>query len=119
MKRDPSLHVLQHALGLDDHGQGTWYRNHFVTGPGSKDWDMCMAHVDAGRMARHDPREVFGMSYCFTVTDAGIAYVREQSPAPPRLTRAQKRYREWLQSGADVTGLRFGEWLKTRPAHGR
>lgn len=30
------LNILQHSLGLDEYGRGTPYRNHFVTGEGSK-----------------------------------------------------------------------------------
>src|SRR6478609_3022343 len=42
------LHILQHSLGLDEHGRGTMYRSHFVTGEGSKDHADCMALVEAG-----------------------------------------------------------------------
>ena len=87
--RDKSLHVLQHALGLDDYGQGEAYRNHYVCGPGHHGYDLCMAHVEAGRMVRSEPRE--------------------KSPEPTKLTRAQKRYREWLRADC---GMEFVEWLK-------
>jgi hypothetical protein len=118
MTRDPDLHILQHALGLDDYGQGSAYRNHFVASPSSAiTWAMCMAHVEAGRMVRHEPREMFGGEdcYCFVVTEPGRQYVREHSPRPPRvhLTRSQRRYREFLQSDS---GLSFGEWLRARSA---
>ena len=119
MSRDASLHVLQHALGLDDYGMGdrgmhpfNAYRNHYVCGPGHHGYDICMEHVEAGRMERHEPRAVFGGGHCFTVTDAGKAYVRDHSPKPPKLTRAQKRYRDWLDSGSAVSGMKFGDWLK-------
>ncbi|MHB0986236.1 MAG: hypothetical protein ACYC05_11690 [Sulfuricella sp.] len=36
---DSKLHILQHSLGLDKYGDGNQYRNHFVTGPGSTDFD--------------------------------------------------------------------------------
>lgn len=81
MRRDESLHILQH-------GQGNTYRNRFVTTPRTDDWPLCMVHVEAGRQ-----------------------YVKEQSPAPPRLTRSQRRYRAYL---AADSGLSFGEWLRTR-----
>lgn len=109
-ERDQSLHVLQHALGLDDYGQGRAYRNHYVTGPGCDGWALCMAHVAAGRMVRHDPRAIFGGDYCFTVTDAGRQFVREHSPEPPKLSRSKQRYEAWLRSSVDVP---FGEWLKS------
>ena len=107
--RDKSLHVLQHALGLDDYGQGEAYRNHYVCGPGHDGYELCMAHVEAGRMVRSEPREIFGGDYCFQVTEEGKAHVREKSPEPTKLTRAQKRYREWLRADC---GMEFGEWLK-------
>lgn len=111
MTRDQSLHILQHSLGLDDYGRGKPYRNHYVAGDGCDSWGLLMAHVSAGRMVRHEPREIFGGHdhYCFTVTDVGREYVRANSPAPPKTTRAQKRYQQFLESGGD---LRFGEWLK-------
>lgn len=115
-ERDESLHVLQHALGLDDYGQGTWHRNHYVCGPGHHGYDLCMEHVAAGRMVQHESGAIFGGDFCFTVTDAGKAHVREKSPVPPKLTRSQRRYREWLTSGADFTGMKFGEWLKAGEA---
>jgi hypothetical protein len=116
-ERDPSLHVLQHALGVDDYGQGNPYRNHFVTGPGCDNWGLCTAHVEAGRMVRHEPRAIVGGadSYCFVVTEAGRAFVREHSPKPPKISRAKARYRAWLRSNLDTT---FGEWLKRGGARG-
>lgn len=111
MARDQALHTLQHALGLDDYGQGESYRNHFVTGPECDNWSLCMAQVEAGRMVRHEPRAIFGGSghYCFVVTDAGREFVREHSPKPPKLSRSQQRYRQWLD---EDSSLKFGEWLK-------
>lgn len=114
-ERDPSLHILQHSLGLDDYGQGKQYRNHFVTGPDCDNWSMCMAHVEAGRMVRHGPRAIFGGadSYCFVVTDKGRAFVISNSPQPPKLTRGQRTYRRFLDCDS---GMKFGEWLKRHPS---
>lgn len=111
MTRNPALHILQHALGLDDYGQGNAYRNHFVASPDTEDWAICTAHVEAGHMVQHEPRELFGGydCYCFVVTDAGREYVLEHSPRPPKLTRSQRRYREFLHAD---TGMSFGEWLR-------
>lgn len=116
-ERDPTLHILQHALGLDDYGQGTYYRNRYVATADSEDFRRCQGHVAAGRMVRHGPSDLFGggQSYCFVVTDAGKRYVKEQSPSPPRLTRSQKRYREYLLMDS---GLKFGEWLRSEWARG-
>jgi hypothetical protein len=112
---DKKLHILQHSLGLDQYGHGNQYRNHFVTGPGSDDFSDCMALVESGLMKRHNPREIYGGDYCFTVTSAGIDYVALNSPAPPpqpKLTRSQKRYREYL--AADWYSDSFAEWLGIR-----
>ncbi len=67
------LHILRHSLGLDDKGKGRRYRNHFVTGPGSTDWDDCNALVAEGLMRDHGQRpEMYGLgAHCFTVTDKG------------------------------------------------
>lgn len=106
---DPLLHLLQHALGLDDYGRGTMYRNHFVTGEGCDGWTLLNQAVTDGLATRHDPRKMFGGDYCFTVTDAGKKYVREKSPAPPKRTRSQKRYDAFM---SEDSGYTFGEWLK-------
>ncbi len=103
------LHYMQHALGLDDHGQGSWYRNHFVSGPGCDHWEELCQLAELGLMVRHEPRALFGESYCFVVTEEGKRYVREHSPLPPKLSRGAERYRRWLRSGVDMP---FGEWLK-------
>lgn len=90
--RDESLHILQHALGLDDYGRGRSYRNHYVAGEDCDSWPLLMAHVEAGRMVRHASRVLFGGpgQYCFAVTDEGREYVRTNSPAPPKSSRSQR-----------------------------
>ena len=112
--RDASLHILQHALGLDDYGRGKSYRDHFVTGPGCDDWELCEEHLKAGRMTRRGPHELYGDSYCFTVTDVGRDFVLEHSPAPPRMSASKKRYLTWLRVADVYPDMTFGEWLKRR-----
>lgn len=105
------LHILQHSLGLDQYGEGRQYRNHFVTGPGSDDFDDCTVLVGMGLMKRHSPSALTGGDYCFTVTPAGVDYVALNSPArppAPKLTRSQKRYQEYIDSEYGGT---FAEWL--------
>ena len=103
------LHIMQHTLGLDAYGQGTFYRNRFVTGPDCDNYTDCRALVDAGFMVEHPPRALFGGHSCFTVTDAGLVAVAEQSPKPPKRTRSQLRYDKWLR----IDGVEsFGEWLR-------
>lgn len=109
---DKKLHILQHSLGLDQYGQGRQYRDHFVTGPGSKDYDNCRELVDEGLMKEYPPSQLTGGDSLFRVTPKGIDFVAINSPAPPKLTRSQKRYRKWLKSDC---GRCFGEWLKGEP----
>jgi hypothetical protein len=47
--------------------------------------------------------------YNCTVTEAGKQAMLAASPKPPKLTRAQKRYRQFL---AADSGLSFIEWCK-------
>lgn len=106
------LRILQHALGRDEYGHGTDYRNHFVAGEGSEDVALCREAVAHGLMREHAPRAISGGDPIFTVTDAGKAYIAERSPKPPKLTRGQRRYQAWL-TVSDICGVPFGEWLKS------
>lgn len=103
------LEIIQHALGLDRYGQGQMYRNYFCAGV--DDEPLCRDLVEAGLMRVFRPNAPPYPYYNVSVTEAGKKYVRDNSPAPPKLTRGQKRYREWLDV-ADAFGGTFGEWLK-------
>jgi hypothetical protein len=103
------LHILQHSLGVDPCGRGTTLRNHFITEPGSADHAHCLALVAAGLMTRRAGNELTGGGDLFMVTAAGRAFVAANSPLPPRLTRAQQRYRRFLNADC---GMTFGEWIK-------
>jgi hypothetical protein len=103
------LHILQHSLGLNHHGQGRMYRNYFCIGKDSTDWDKCVQLVDTGLMQDRGPQALAAGDHYFVVTGAGIAAVAQHSSPPPKLTRSQKRYRAYLDS--DI-GISFGEWLK-------
>lgn len=103
------IHVLQHSLGLNRYGQGESYRNYYVAGAGHHSMPTLEALVSEGLMHRFVGNAVTGGDDCFKVTDAGRAYVAEHSPKPPKLTRSQRRYEDFL--AADC-GMRFGEWLK-------
>lgn len=107
------LHILQHSLGLDQYGRGTFYRNHFVTGEGSKDHADCMALVDLGFMKVRKDHPLSGGSDVFHVTDAGKAAVTAESPAPPKLSPGKKRYRDWLDYDSDLSFIEWCKW-KTR-----
>lgn len=104
------LHILQHSLGVDQYGQGEQYRNHFCTGEGTVDYPTCMALVERGLMTRRDGSYLTGGDYLFMVTEAGRQFVADNSPAPPKTTRAQRRYRAYLNSD---TSLSFIDWMKS------
>lgn len=104
-----ALHILQHSLGLDEHGRGRPYRNHFVAGKGHDDFDTCVDLVKRGLMERRRSTAITGGDDCFIVTYAGRAYVAEHSPLPPKLTRSQRRFQAFLD---EDSGLSFGEWLR-------
>ncbi|AHF89536.1 hypothetical protein OPIT5_03990 [Opitutaceae bacterium TAV5] len=109
------LHILQHSLGVDKYGQGTQYRNRFVTGPGSDDFADCRALADAGLMIDHGAREIYGGDHGFSVTQAGIDAVALQSPKPPKRSRSAERYQQFLRQD---TGESFRTWL-LRNEHNR
>jgi hypothetical protein len=113
------LHILQHALGRDAYGRqtkngGEDYRNHFVAG--HDDVQVCRAAVALGLMIEHPSSPITGRDPWFSVSEVGKAYIAEHSPRPPKLTRGQRRYREWLNR-ADLYGGTFGDWLKQH--HGK
>lgn len=102
------LNILQHSLGLNTHGTGRPYRNHFVTHPGSSDFYDCTVLVEMGLMECHAPSELTGGGHCFVVTPAGVDFVSTNSEPAPKLTRGQKNYSRFL--AADL-GCTFAEWL--------
>lgn len=104
------LQILQHTTGMDEHGRfkgGEQYRNHFVAG--GSDEVVCRELVALGYMTERNMGALSGGMPCFTATRAGIKAAQDESPPPPKLTRAQRRYRAWLKAD---TGLSFGEWLR-------
>jgi hypothetical protein len=102
--------ILQHALGLNEFGEGTRYRNHFVTGPGSKDFDDCRSLVAQGLMNERPGNALSGGSNTsvFCATPEGDAFVVANIAKRKPLTRGQQRYRSWLKADC---GLTFGQWL--------
>lgn len=108
------LHVLQHALGRDEYGRRKHnatedYRNHFCCGPGSADYDTCVAAVCAGLMGGHEPRAISGGDWIFYVTEQGKRHIEVNGPKPPKISRGRARYLAYLDADSTVT---FGEWLK-------
>lgn len=114
---DNDLHILQHALGVDQHGRGQQYRNHFCTGEGSADHATCNSLVERGLMKVRRAVAMYGGDDLFFVTDEGRAWMAANSPPPPKLTRSQQRYQQYLDADCGET---FGEWLRLqalRKAH--
>jgi hypothetical protein len=117
--RGELLHILQHSLGLDEHGlyKGAreGYRNHFCTGPDCDSYAPCRELAELGLMAEYPPREWLQYS-TFVVTARGREVVAEQSPPAPKLTRSQKRYQRFLRHDS---GMSFREWLRSGYAQER
>lgn len=111
------LHILQHSLGCDSHGQttyrgtdegdecGRYSRNRYVSDPTIDLALLCKI----GYLSDRGAIQVYGDMHFYVVTPEGINAMREQSPPPPKPTRAQKRYRDYLRADC---GESFGEWLK-------
>lgn len=94
------LHILQHALGLDQYGGGESHRNHFCAGPGGADHQACLDLARAGFMRDHGVTALSGGSSVFTVTAAGVDHVAlNSSPRPPptKRSRSQSAYREYRE----------------------
>ena len=104
------LHILQHSLGLDEYGRGTFYRNHFVTGEGSSDHADCVALVEAGYMGIRKSHPLAGGDDAFWVTEAGKRAVLDHSPVPPKLTPGQQRYQAWLDYDGSMSFIEYVKW---------
>ncbi|MFJ1307925.1 hypothetical protein [Agrobacterium sp. P15N1-A] len=104
------LNILQHSLGLDQYGRGTFYRNGFVTGAGGSDHAHCMELTAMGLMSRRAKVELFGESDVFTVTEEGKRAAVANSPSPPKLSRGQQRYQDWLDYDSDMSFIDYVKW---------
>lgn len=101
------LEILQHALGLDQYGQGVSTRNHFCAG--GDDVAVCAELVAIGYM-RTFQRSWLPYYNCY-VTQAGREAVQRESPKPPKLTRSQIRWRQWMNVAYVFNGD-FKAWLR-------
>jgi len=101
------LSILRHALGIGADGCAPSYRNHFVTGEGGRDHALCMALVAAGLMTRHSGNALSGGSDVFGATNAGRAAA---VGTPPKVTRSQQRYAEYLRTDSNLS---FIDWLRS------
>lgn len=109
-----TLEILQHALGRNEFGQhrnpgNPDFRNHFCAELASDDFALCRQAVAKGLMTERAPSAISGGAHVFSVTEAGKRYIEQHSPKPPKLTRSQQRYEDWLSADGCMS---FGEWLK-------
>lgn len=107
------LPILQHSLGVDKYGRGSQYRNYYVIGPECDGFADCRELVAAGLMSDSGPCSSMSGMHVFRVTDEGRSAMRSASPLPPKLTKSQQRYRDFLNADS---GLSFIEWLKFKQA---
>lgn len=69
------IEILRHSLGLTRPGARE-YRNHFVTGPGSDDYDACESLVTDGLMRKFKGNPLTGGDPCYVVTEEGKRVAR-------------------------------------------
>lgn len=69
--------LARHALGLPNSKRKS-YRNHFVTGAGSLDYDHWQAMVAAGDATRRDGNELTGGDDLFRLTRQGAEAARNR-----------------------------------------
>lgn len=115
------LHILQHALGVNQYGQSThrpnsddWhgcYRNRYVAGPGHHSWENLKQLTRQGFMHDHGFQELASGDHCFSVTEAGYRAMRCFSPQPPKVTRARRRWQAFLII-KEVWGFTFPQYLR-------
>lgn len=102
------LHILQHALGVNEYGQSSHrpnsddfhgcYRNRFITSPDCPDGLQCQALVSQGLMQDHGSQSLAGGMHCYTVTDAGYLAMKDASPKPPKISRSKQRFQRYRES---------------------
>lgn len=82
------LHILQHSLGLDQYGRGTFCRNYFATGSDCDDYPECLALCGQG-LLRDSGQHRDSTMHTFYVTEQGLEYVVAHSPAKPKRRKAK------------------------------
>jgi len=108
MTIDKKVHILRHALGINDDGHGNEYRNYFTSGPDCDNFAMLREMVAAGLMVERSS-DMLGSLSVFHCTENGKELARRDVVPAQKLTRSQKRYRAFL---ASPTAAPFGDWLR-------
>jgi hypothetical protein len=101
------IHILRHSLGLDESGHGREYRNYCECLPACS----AIASLVADGLMYAGYRINQGQDQYFHVTEAGKQEALRNVEPLPKLTRSQRRYREFLNADPSCS---FGEWLKWR-----
>lgn len=103
------LRILQHAIGVDEYGQGEQYRNHFVAG--GDDVSLCRELCEIGYMIERKDYGLTGGMPWFSVTPNGIDAVAIESPKKPKLKKSKARYLRFLEYGESFENfIEFCRW---------
>jgi len=70
------LHILQHSLGVDNHGNGPQYRNRYCAN--GQDVELCLELVTMGLMRELSFPLLTPPNRMFTVTQGGTSVVSAQ-----------------------------------------
>lgn len=102
------LEIMQHCWGADVYGRRQRFSscNYFCAGV--KDEGDCRALIAMGYMQGHRRTDSFPYLNC-SCTDVGVLAMNRESPAPPRLTRSQQRYRRFLDADSEMS---FRDWIR-------
>lgn len=113
------LQILQHCLGCDKYGMSSnksprdpaspYYRNRFCAG--TADEPDCRELVALGYMVQHETTEHLPYFNC-SVTKTGIKAMIAESPKPPKITRSQQRYLDYLALDDAFGSISFKDFLK-------
>lgn len=102
------LEILRHSLGLDMHGRGRMYREHYCIPINFESDDLTAIREMASDGLMEEAHKINeGRDQYFIVTELGKA-AATHGVKPEKLTRAQRRYREWLNLD---TGITFHQYL--------
>lgn len=83
--------LARHALGLDGRHSQSW-RDHFVTGPGSSDYDRWQEMVATGAATRRAGNQLTGGDDLFLLTRAGaLAALDPGETLDPNVFRAEEQ----------------------------
>jgi hypothetical protein len=106
------LHALLHTLGLEDPERREHYRNHYATGDPPEPDILALVGLGLMRQVRR-PAFLPEGDRVYAATPEGLAAALAQRPKPPKRTRSQRRYREFVD-WHEAFGGTFREFLRER-----